>query len=100
MGALPGNGIADRFVPCFLDAGLGKPRILREASVVGSPELFLQWGVGTYKAFLPTMERLGIVDPAVADPETLIDRLLVEARDHPGQFVTPIYAGAWATKQR
>ena len=100
MGALPGNGIADRFVPCFLDAGLGEPRILREASVVGSPELFLQWGVGTYKAFLPTMERLGIVDPAVGDPETLIDRLLVEARDHPGQFVTPIYAGAWATKQR
>ena len=100
MGALPGNGIADRFVPCFLDAGLEEPRILREAPVVGSPELFLQWGVGTYKAFLPTMERLGIVDPAVGDPETLIDRLLVEARDHPGQFVTPIYAGAWATKQR
>ena len=22
MAALPGNGIADRFVPCFLDAGL------------------------------------------------------------------------------
>ena len=70
MGALPGNGIADRFVPCFLDAGLEEPRILREAPVVGSPELFLQWGVGTYKASLPTMERLGIVDPAVGDPET------------------------------
>ena len=67
---------------------------------MGSPELFLQWGVATYKAFLPTMERLGIVDPAIGDPETLIERLLVEARDHSGQFVTPIYAGAWATKQR
>jgi SAM-dependent methyltransferase len=100
MGALPGNGIADRFVPCFLDAGLGEPRILREAPVVGSPELFLQWGVATYKAFLPTMERLGIVDAAIGDPETLIERLLAEARDHSGQFVTPIYAGAWATKQR
>ena len=80
MAALPGNGIADRFVPCFLDAGLGEPQILREAPVVGSPELFLQWGVATYKAFLPTMERLGIVDPAIGDPETLIERLLVEAQ--------------------
>jgi hypothetical protein len=46
------------------------------------------------------MERLGIVDAAIGDPETLIERLLAEARDHSGQFVTPIYAGAWATKQR
>ena len=100
MAALPGNGIADRFVPCFVEAGLGEPHIQREAPVVGSPELFLQWGVATYKAFLPTMERLGIVDPAIGDPSTLIERLLAEARDHSGQFVTPIYAGAWATKQR
>jgi 2-polyprenyl-3-methyl-5-hydroxy-6-metoxy-1,4-benzoquinol methylase len=99
MAALPGSGIADRFVPCFLDAGLGEPRVFREAPVVGSPELFLQWGVGTYKAFLPTMERLGIIDPAVGDPETLIERLAAEARNHSGQFVTPIYAGAWAAKQ-
>ena len=99
MVALPSKDIADRFAPCFLDAGLGEPRIFREAPVVGSPEMFLHWGVATYKAFLPTMERLGIVDPAIGDPETLIERLLAEARDHSGQFVTPIFAGAWATKQ-
>jgi hypothetical protein len=43
---------------------------------------------------------LGIVDPVIGDPETLIERLFLEAREHPGPFPTPIYAGAWATKQR
>ena len=96
--ALPSHDIAGRIIPCFIDAGLPEPRVLWEAIVPGSNEIYLRWFISTYKGCLPLMERFGTVDPRVGDPDTLAERIVEEALAHRAQGVTSPFASAWAIK--
>ncbi len=96
--ALPSYDIAGRIIPCFIDAGLPEPRVLWELIVPGSDPTHLRWFISTYTTFLPLMERFGVVDPTVGDPETLSDRIVAAVRALRAQGATAPYASAWAVR--
>ena len=54
--------------------------------------------VKSYETFLPSMERLGLVDPRVGDPATLYDRILSAAKAARAQGTTSPFASAWAVR--
>jgi ubiquinone/menaquinone biosynthesis C-methylase UbiE len=95
---LPSHDIAGRMIPCFIDAGLPEPRVLWESVVPGSDTKWLRSMVKSYETFLPSMERLGLVDPRVGDPATLYDRILSAARAARAQGTTSPFASAWAVR--
>lgn len=96
--ALPSPDIAGRMIPCFVEAGLPEPRVLWEAIVPGSRDIYRRWFVSTFRTLLPHMERLGTLDPRVGDPDTLFERLAAEKLERPVQSVGPHYASAWSVK--
>jgi ubiquinone/menaquinone biosynthesis C-methylase UbiE len=95
---LPSHDIAGRMIPCFIDAGLPEPRVLWESVVPGSDTKWLRSLVRSYETFLPSMERLGLVDPRIGDPATLYDRILSAARAARAQGTTSPFASAWAIR--
>ena len=99
MAVLPSPDVAGRMTTCFIDAGdFGAERPL-ESVVPGSKgEMWLRSFIVGYKNFLPLMQRLGVVDPRVGDPETLAGRIIAEAVSTRAQSVTAPFASAWAAK--
>jgi hypothetical protein len=50
---LPSPDIAGRLIPCFEDAGLPEPQMIREAIVGGSGSPIIRWIAATYRALSP-----------------------------------------------
>ena len=99
LAALPSPDVASRMIPCFIEAGLPEPKVLWESVVPGSKDdIWLRSFVLSYKTFLPLMQRFGMVDPRVGDPETLARRIVEEAIARRAQSVTGPFASAWAIK--
>jgi SAM-dependent methyltransferase len=99
MAVLPSPDIAGRMIPSFNQAGLPEPHVLWESVVPGTwGEVWLRSFILGYKTFLPLMQRFGVVDPRVGDPETLAERIIAEAVAKRAQSVTAPFASAWVVK--
>ncbi len=99
LAALASPDVAGRMIPCFIEAGLPEPTVLWESVVPGSKDdVWLRSFVLSYKTLLPFMQKFGVVDPRVGDPETLAERIMAETRARRAQSVTGPFASAWAIK--
>lgn len=96
--ALPSPDVAGRIIACFEDAGLPAPGVFWESIVSGSDPLVLHWCAATYQAFLPHIERLGLVHPETGDPATLYDRCVAAVKEARSQYVSAPLVGAWAIR--
>jgi ubiquinone/menaquinone biosynthesis C-methylase UbiE len=96
--ALPSPDIAGRIIACFEDAGLPAPHVIWESIVSSSDPLVLRWCAATYRAFLPHIERLGLVHPDIGDPATLYERCVAAVKAARSQYVSAPLVGAWAIR--
>ncbi len=96
--ALPNYDIAGRLIACYEDAGLPPPRLFSEGHAFGAEVIYWRWLVATYKSLLPHMQSYGMVDPAIGDPATLLDRIVAGARETRCQALTAPNIGAWSIR--
>lgn len=93
--AFPNYDAAGRLLPLITAAGL-IPLGARATSIVGSARsAYLSYGVASYRAFLPAIEKLNLVHEEVGDPDTIEDRIGEAIHAADAQFVGCPEFGAW-----
>ena len=95
---LPHYDVGERLIACFEDAGLPAPSLIWESIAGGSTSPVLPWLAATYRSLLPHMERLGIPNGDVGEPDTLLQRLVTEVAGVRGQVVSVPQSCAWAIR--
>jgi SAM-dependent methyltransferase len=94
VGAWPDMGL--RLHQAFLDAGLPAPRVRLDGVLIGGADpSAVAWLAGTVRSLLPLIERFELATAAEVDIDTLVDRLLDEARAHGGAACGYAQGGAW-----
>lgn len=95
---LPHHDVGERLIGYFAAAGLPVPNLIWECLSGGSASPILPWLAGTYRTLLPHMERLGIANRDIGDPETLAERLAEDVAVVQGQVVSLPQSCAWAVR--
>jgi len=81
----------------YVEAGLPGPQLMLEAAIGGGPnwpgyELFEE----TLRSLLPALEKMGRIDPAKAQIDTLAARLRAAVVERHGVHMMPMMIGAWS----
>jgi hypothetical protein len=83
----------------FVDAGLPAPNLRTEAPMGGGPHWAgYDYVAETLRSLLPAMQRMGVVDPAEVEIDTLAERLRDDAVAGARVQMLPLVVGAWSRR--
>jgi 2-polyprenyl-3-methyl-5-hydroxy-6-metoxy-1,4-benzoquinol methylase len=83
----------------FVDAGLPAPNLRTEAPMGGGPDWpGYELVAETLRSLMPALQRMGIVNPAEVDIDTLAERLRDDAVAGARVQMLPIVVGAWSRR--
>jgi SAM-dependent methyltransferase len=104
VGAFAGIGLDPAFGTTlhtlFQRAGLGMPRLTLAAPIGGAIDTeVLEYAVAVWRLMYPTAEQLGLVTDELADPETLLPRMLEQVAEADAIVILPPMITAWAERR-